>query len=236
MNRIPQLELEVICCTVEDAIAACRGGATRLELTVQLDQAGITPPRELVEAIIQSVPVPVRVMLRDRTDFEIGTLNELETLRRLANQFAAAGVNGLVTGFVKDGTLDVGALRAILHEVPQTCFTIHHAIEATRDPLAALQSVCEFKNADRCLVHGGFGPQEERITRLLEYRKALGSERRLILGGRVTLAALPEFIRATGIFEAHLGRAVRTPETAEGAVDAEKVRRALQLLQSSFVY
>lgn len=233
MNRTPDLELEIICCTIEDAIAACKGGATRLEVTVQLDQAGLTPPLELVKAIIQAVPVPARVMLRERDGFAVGNLDELESLQRLATQFAGLGVDGLVVGFVKDGSLDVGALRAILKEVPKTCCTIHHAIEATRDPLAALQSIRKLKNADRCLVHGGYGPKEERIARLLEYRQALGPERRLILGGRVTLDAIPDFLQSTGIVEVHLGRAVRTPETTGGHVDAEKVRCAMHLLRSS---
>ncbi|HUY14815.1 MAG TPA: copper homeostasis protein CutC [Terriglobia bacterium] len=232
MNQTPGLELEVICCTVEDAIAASQGGATRLEVTVQLDLAGLTPPLELVRAILQSVPVPARVMLRERAGFEVGSPDDLESLRRLARQFATMGVDGLVTGYVKDGRLDVAGLRSILAEVPQTCFTIHHAIETTGDPLAALQSIREFGNADRCLVHGGYGTVKERIARLQEYRKALGPERRLILGGRLNLPSLPEFVRGTEITEIHLGRAVRTPERTEGRVDAAKVRSAMRLLQS----
>ena len=224
----------MICCTLEDAIAASQGGATRLEVTVQLDQAGLTPPLELVRAILQSVSVPARVMLRERAGFEVGGLDDLEGLRRRARQFAAVGVDGLVTGYVKDGRLDVPSLRSILAEVPQTHFTIHHAIETTVDPQAALQSIRDFKNTDRCLVHGGHGGVEERIARLKEYRKAIGSEQRLILGGRLNLPSLPEFVRRTEITEIHLGRAVRTPESAEGRVDAAKVQNAMRLLKASW--
>ncbi|MGH9452456.1 MAG: copper homeostasis protein CutC [Terriglobia bacterium] len=232
MNQTQSLELEVICCTVEDAMAAHRGGATRLEVTVQLDQGGITPPLELVKAILQSVPVRARIMLRERADFAVNDLEELERLKRLARQLAALNINGLVVGFVRDGALDLRSLGAILAEAPSTRFTIHHALETTRDPLAALEAVRGLKNADRCLVHGGMGTREERVARLLQYRKALGPECKLILGGRVTLDTLADFARGTGLAEFHLGRAVRTPETDEGRVDADKVHRAMQILRS----
>ena len=61
-----KVELEVIACTLEDALAAEEGGATRLEITVDLDQAGLTPPVDLVEKIIRHTKLAARVMVRYR--------------------------------------------------------------------------------------------------------------------------------------------------------------------------
>jgi copper homeostasis protein len=223
----------VICCSVDDAAAAQRGGATRLEVTVQLDLAGLTPPAALLEEMLSKVPLRVRAMLRERASFTISGREELERLKRLAHHFESLGVDGIVVGFVKDSMLDVEALREILAEVPATHFTIHHALEMTGDPLAALREVRQLRNVDRCLVHGGTGSIDERVPRLIEYRTVLGPERTLILGGGVTLVTLAEFARRTGLTEYHLGRAVRTPETAEGQVDAEKVERAVRILNTA---
>src|SRR5579859_7075385 len=224
------IELEVITCSVDDAMAAYRGGASRLEITVRLDQGGLTPPVEMVREIIQVVPVPVRVMLRDRADFSIKEIAELESLKWKAREFAGLNVEGLVTGHIKDGKLDLTTLEEIIKSAPKMRITAHHAIEATGDPLAALRALRNFPTVDRALVSGGAGRIEERIKRLSQYHEAIGPERFLIAGGNLSLDMLKLLRESTGIRVFHLGRAVRTPEEAGGRVESEKVRRAAGLL------
>lgn len=61
---MPARLLEVIACSLEDALAAEAGGAQRLELCSRLDLDGLTPPRSMVEAVVKAVSIPVRVMIR----------------------------------------------------------------------------------------------------------------------------------------------------------------------------
>ena len=70
--RLPPIALEVICTSVADARAAEDGGASRLELVASLNRGGMTPPLELVEAVLAEVKVPVRVMVRATESHEIG--------------------------------------------------------------------------------------------------------------------------------------------------------------------
>jgi len=225
------LELEIIACSLDDAVAAYKGGASRLEVTVRLDLAGLTPPADLVRQIVETVPVPIRAMLRDNAGFALSGEAELETLKERAKEFDALGVDGLVVGHVKDGRLDLEALREIIAAAPATRFTAHHAVEATDDPLAALRALRDFPSVDRVLVRGGSGTIAQRIERLAEYREAIGPEKLLIVGGDVTLANLKQF-RDAGIRIFHMGRAVRSPETADGKVDREKVKAATMTLGS----
>ncbi|HEV2348918.1 MAG TPA: copper homeostasis protein CutC [Terriglobia bacterium] len=255
-----QIELEVIACSLDDAVEAYHGGASRLEVTVRLDQAGLTPPLDMVREIIQKVPLPVRVMLRDRPDFSVDGNAKLDCLNRKAVEFAALSVKakgnesiscsgglrppksrrsesaatmqveGLVTGHVKDSRLDLAALDKIISAAPSLRVTVHHAIEATSDPIGTLRALRTFPNVDRALVSGGVGRIEERIERLLRLREAFGPERSLIAGGNLTLEMLCPLRDATGIRIFHLGRAVRTPEKSGGRVDSAKVRMAADLL------
>lgn len=224
------VELEVIACSLEDALAAEEGGASRIELTVRLDQDGLTPPLELAREVARSVHIPVRAMVRDRADFEVGSLDDLARFQQQATDLANVGAEGLVTGFVSGNGLDFEALDAILSALPGVRFTIHRAIEHTRDPAATLRQLRRFQNVDRALVSGGQGTIEDRLARLAEYREAFGAGRKLIMGGGVTLDMLPVLREDPGLTVFHLGRAVRTPERAEGVVDAMKVRRACELL------
>ncbi|HUI40663.1 MAG TPA: copper homeostasis protein CutC [Terriglobia bacterium] len=224
------VELEVIACSLEDARAAEEGGASRLELTVRLDQDGLTPPPGLVREVVAGVKIPVRVMLRDRATFDLGSLEDLACLKQQARDFAKLGVDGLVTGFVNEGELDQEGLEAICAEAPATRFTVHRAVEHTRSPVAALRALRRFQNVDRALVGGGTGSPEERISRFAAYQEALGPDRQLVAGGGLTLEMLPVLREKTRLRIFHLGRAVRTPEESSGRVDASKVQRACKLL------
>jgi copper homeostasis protein len=232
------IELEVIACSVDDAVEAYRGGASRLEVTIRLDQAGLTPPLDMVKEIVRSVPLPVRVMLRDRPDFSLGGDKELENLMRKAAGFATLNVgaraggrvDGLVAGHIKEEHLDLGVLGKIVGTAPNLRVTVHHAIEATRDPFQTLRALRKCPNVDKALVSGGTGRIEERIARLVKLQEAFGFERSLIAGGNLTLEMLKPLRAATGIRIFHLGRAVRTPGESGGRVDRAKVRMAAELL------
>jgi len=223
-------ELEVIACSLEDAVAAEEGGASRIELTVRLDQDGLTPPLELTRAVTSRVRIPVRAMLRDRPDFDVGSVDDLARLQQQAADLASVGVEGLVTGFVSGDALDFEALDAILSAVPGVRFTIHRAIERTRDPAVTLRQLRRFSNVDRALVSGGPSSIEDWKARLADYREAFGAGRKLIVGGGLTFDMLPALRKDPGLTVFHLGRSVRTPESAEGKVDAAKVRAACDRL------
>jgi copper homeostasis protein len=227
--------LEVIACSLDDALAAWEGGATCLEVTVRLELAGLTPPIELVEQIVNRVPLPSRIMLRDRPDFVLSGKDELEIIGQGARSFAGLKVYGLVVGYIRDGRLDLDTLSQIQLAAPNLHMTVHHAIEATADPLQALSDLRTFSavtQVDRALVRGGNGALDDRAKRLLEYKGALGPDRRLLVGGGLTVEMLAPLRRATGLTAFHLGRAVRTPEESWGQVDSTKVRRAVELLGS----
>jgi len=227
------VSLEVIASSLEDALAAEEGGASRLEVAVRLDQAGLTPPLDLVRQIAERVPLPARIMVRERADFGLSDTAEVATLRQRARAFAALGVEGLVVGYVKDGRLDLETVGRILEAAPAARVTLHHAIEMTGDPLQALRDLGAFPNVDRALVRGGNGTLAERVDRLRHYARALGPGCRLMVGGNLTLEALGPMRRGTGLSAFHLGRAVRTPEEPSGSVDATKVRQAVELLKAA---
>src|SRR2546421_13095154 len=99
----PAIFLEVIAVSVDDALAAERGGARRIELISRFDLGGLTPPLELVRDVVNSVGIPVRVMLRESADFDVRDESERAKLCATARELAATGIDGLVCGFLLDG-------------------------------------------------------------------------------------------------------------------------------------
>ena len=82
--------LEVIACTVDDAVAAERGGADRIELVRDLGRGGLTPDIALTAAVVDAVRIPVRVMIREDEPFVV---SDPEVSQALCD--VAGGMSGL---------------------------------------------------------------------------------------------------------------------------------------------
>jgi copper homeostasis protein len=213
--------LEVIVCSVRDAIEAERGGAGRLELVRDLPRGGLTPPIDTVEAVLSVVTIPVRVMIRDADGYEAGGSRQIDELAGLARRFASLGVNGLVCGFTRDRRIDLTAMDAVVAASASTRITFHHAFDALPDPTVALSDLERWPSVDRVLTSGGFGDWTCKAARM---RHWAGLTRRIgiLAGGGVDLAAL-RILAAAGQQEAHVGRAAREPATVQGAVTSSRV-------------
>ena len=137
----PDLLLEVIACTVEDAIQAEQGGADRLEIVSHLEIGGLTPPLSMVREILKAVSIPVRVMLRGNGGFETGSQKEISDLCDVAGELSALHVDGIVVGFLRDGKIDVEAISQILASAPELPATFHHAFDASDDRLQSIETL-----------------------------------------------------------------------------------------------
>jgi copper homeostasis protein len=222
--------LEVIACSLTDAIEAEKGGAGRLEIVSALGRGGLTPSFDLVAAIKQRVHIPVRVMLRESDGFGIAGESEVESLCAAAERFASLRVDGFVLGFLRDGEVDVELTRRVLAHGPDTPATFHHAFEATRDKSSALSAIKQLAQVDRVLSHGGTDGLDLRVQRLQQYATMAGPELIVLAGGGINAGAISRISRETNIREFHVGRAARSRFQVEGSVEASLVRALVNSL------
>jgi copper homeostasis protein len=215
--------LEVIACSLADAVEAERGGANRLEIVRDLQRGGLTPALELVAEIKQSVALPLRIMLRESDGFETSSVDEIDRLCAAAEQFASLGVDGFVLGFLKDGQVDVEKTQRVLTCAPQVRATFHHAFESATDKLSALGAIKRLPQVDRVLSSGGTDDLESRVRRLGQYAKAAAPKLTILAGGGVDADAILQIGRDTNTREFHVGRAARAGFQVEGRVEASLV-------------
>jgi copper homeostasis protein len=220
--------LEVIACSVPDAVEAERGGARRLEIVSDLERGGLTPPIELVRKIVAAVRVPVRVMLRESGGYTVDGEGHLEKLCKCAQNLSLLPIDGVVLGFVRDGEIEVDLTKRVLAVVPGLKATFHHAFEETANRLASIETLKGMPQVDRILASGGSGDRMEKIKRLSGYERAAGPQIRILAGGGLNDEMIRAVRKATGIREFHVGRAARRSGRADGAVSAELVRGLLQ--------
>lgn len=223
--------LEVIACSVADAVEAEKGGADRLEIVRDLKRDGLTPAFDLVEEIKQAVELPLRIMLRESEGYEASSEAEIERLCVAAERFALLEIDGFVLGFLKDGEVDIEETQRVLACAPHVRATFHHAFEAARDKFSALSSIKQLPQVDRVLSSGGTDDLESRAQRLGEYEKAAAPEIMILAGGGIERDSIVKIGRETRIREFHVGRAARTQFSVEGTVQAALVSGLVQKLK-----
>lgn len=132
--------LEVCVDSVESAMEAVRGGATRLELCGNLVIGGTTPSPCLYQEIRKYTDIPIHVLLRPRFGDFCYTDREFAVLKAEAEQFRQMGAQGAVIGILKpDGTLDLERLQELGRAAEGMSLTLHRAFDMCRDPYRALE-------------------------------------------------------------------------------------------------
>lgn len=109
--------LEICVDSVESAVAAERGGATRLELCQNLMIGGTTPGIKLFEAVREETHIPIHVLIRPRFGDFCYTDYEWRIMKEEIRMFRDRGADGIVIGMLKpDGILDRDRMEALLEE------------------------------------------------------------------------------------------------------------------------
>ena len=104
--------LEVIATSAADAKAAEAGGADRIELVSAMSEGGLTPSFGMIEQVVNSVKIPVYVMIRPHSFSFRYSLDETRLISRDITEARRLGASGVVVGaLLEDGTIDETALQ-----------------------------------------------------------------------------------------------------------------------------
>ena len=136
--------LEICVDSVESAINAERGKATRLELCSNLIIGGTTPTKSLFEEVKKNVDIPINVLIRPRfgdflySDYEVNIIkNEIEIFKKL-------GADGIVVGILtKNGEIDLDNMKKFIEGAQDIPITFHRAFDVCREPLKAFYQLQE---------------------------------------------------------------------------------------------
>ena len=130
------------CCvdSVESAINAAKGGASRLELCSNLIIGGTTPDVALVKEIRKYSDIRIHALIRPRFGDFCYTEYEMEIMKSQIRALKEAGVEGVVIGVLDaDGNLDISKMKELLQNAEGMSVTLHRAFDMCRDPFQALE-------------------------------------------------------------------------------------------------
>ena len=221
--------IEIIATTIEDAIAAEKGGADRIELISNFEVGGLTPSLEIVRAVLDAVKIPVRVMLRESEDFQVRDDHERQRLCALAASLSALPIDGIVCGFITNDVVDEELLQRIIAAAPQTKITFHRAFEELSKPQNVIRQLKQFSAVDCILTSGGKGNREQKIENYRLCLEAASPEIMILAGGGMTDEMMDILQKQAGSQDFHFGTFVREPKEFDGRVSEERVREIVKL-------
>ena len=130
--------LEICVDSVESAINAQKGGATRLELCSNLIIGGTTPTKSLFEEVRKNVNIPINVLIRPRFGDFLYSKSEIEIIKNEIRMFREMGADGIVVGILtKEGEIDLENMKSFISEAQNIPVTFHRAFDVCKNPLEA---------------------------------------------------------------------------------------------------
>ena len=216
-----RIKVEICCDGIEAARKAFSAGADRIELCRDLSVGGVTPSREDILSAVAAAPCPVHVLIRPRG----GDFNYSEAeIRQMLDDIrfcGEAGAGAVVIGALTPRRQIDGKTGGRLVEAARENglgVTWHRSIDATPDPLEALEDVIAL-GVDRVLTSGGAASAwkgrdtlaemavlaEQRFLENLETGRI--TDKVLILPGcGITAANVRGLVAVTGVSEVHGSR------------------------------
>lgn len=170
MTSDTPIELEVCVASVEGAVSAEKGGATRIELCSALEVGGLTPSYGLIAAVKAAIKIPVHVLIRPRAGGFVYSENERDVISRDIGVAAVLKCEGVVLGaLTPDGRVNAEVVRAwtIMAHENDMKVTFHRAFDDLADQSSGLQDIISCQ-CDRLLTSGGksSAAESEAIERL----------------------------------------------------------------------
>ncbi len=189
--------------SVDEAVAAERAGAARLELCANLDVGGTTPAADLIAAVSARVRIPIAVMIRPRGGDFVYSAAELASMHRDIEMARAVGVDGLVVGALDAaGNIDVVATRDLVARAAETPVVFHRAFDRTPDRVRALDELIGVGIA-RVLTSGGAPTALEGAAELAGLVAQSRGRIEILAGGKVRGNNALQIVRRAGVTQVH---------------------------------
>tara|TARA_B100000959_G_scaffold275240_1_gene328335 strand:+ start:356 stop:988 length:633 start_codon:yes stop_codon:yes gene_type:complete len=177
------------CCleSFNEAISAEKRGANQIELCRNLIDDGLTPDYKLVRTVINSVLIPVKIMVRPRKGNFIYSDEEMVQIKDQISTFKSIGVTQIVFGALnKHRVVDIDhTKRAIEWSYPMQ-ITFHKAIDYSNNFFDDIESLINLGGIDSILTSGKASTAKAGSSILREAIKNYGEDIKIISAGKIT--------------------------------------------------
>lgn len=194
------------CCvdSVESAINAKSGGASRIELCSNLIIGGTTPDIAIVREIRKYTDIRIHALIRPRFGDFCYSQHEMEIMKSQIRVLKEAGVEGVVIGVLdEEGNLNLAVMKELMAEAEGLSVTLHRAFDMCRDPYQALEEAIQL-GVHTILTSGQKQSAWEGRELLAELIKKADGRIDIMAGAGIGASVIEKLIPVTGGTSYHM--------------------------------
>ena len=189
---------------LDEAILAEKNGANRIELCSRLELDGLTPHRNMIKDVINSVKIPVKVMIRPRAGNFVYHDQELDLMKDDILYCQRVNVSGIVLGVLKeDKTVDLVATRLLSDIATGLDITFHKGIDEVSSIFTELDRLRNIQAVTNILTSGGADSAMEGSDTLKEMVTRYKGQLTIIAAGKITEQNIMQVHELIGAKEYH---------------------------------
>jgi copper homeostasis protein len=195
--------LEICAGSISSAYAAQAGGAHRIELCDNLSEGGTTPSPGVIRQVVNSLVIPVFVLIRPRAGDFLYSDREFEAMKEDVTFCKEHGAKGVVMGLLKsDGTVDSDRTAELVRLAHPMEVTFHRAFDMTRDPFRALEDIISL-GIERILTSGQADNAMNGAILIKQLNNQANNRIIILPGGGITENNAAGLLKKTGAKELH---------------------------------
>lgn len=207
--------VEICTNSFRSAYNAEQAGADRIELCSELAVGGITPSYGLLTKVIESLSIPVHVLIRPRSGDFFYSKEEFEIMKHDINLCKELRCHGVVSGVLhQDQTVDVERTKELVALASPMSFTFHRAFDSVPNPLQATQ-VLDKIGVKRILTSGQQSSAVDGLPLLRKLQKEFSGF--IIPAAGINSKTIKQFLDNT-FQEIHFSASVREKRTSSNFV------------------
>ena len=196
-------ELEICVNSINSALAAQKGGATRIELCDNMAEGGTSPSAGMIRECKRLLIIPVFPIIRPRGGDFLYSDEEFTVMKQDILFCKESGCEGVAIGILKaDGSIDTERCRELIALARPMQVTFHRAFDRCNDLSSGLADIISI-GCDRVLTSGGQISAGEAIPELSALVKQAADRIIILAGSGVNEENISQIAKQTGIKEFH---------------------------------
>ena len=194
---------EVCSNSIQSAINAEKGGASRIELCSGLQIGGITPSYGLISECKVHVNIPIHVLIRPRGGNFVYSQAEIDIMKIDIIYCRRAGIAGVVIGVLdEEGNVNEPIMQELVALAHPMKIAFHRAFDRVRDPSAALESIMK-TGCDILLTSGQEPKAIDGIDLIAKLVQQANGKIEIMPGSGVNVGNVVEIVEKTGASSIH---------------------------------
>ena len=177
------------CCveSLSEALIAEKRGAGQLELCSDLANDGLTPDTALTEKILETISIPLKVMIRHRKGDFFYDKSDISIIRNQINSMKLIGIKHVVFGSLTHlNRINLEQIKMVSEWAYPMNVTYHKAIDLSENFFEDTELLLQFKNVKSLLTSGQASTAEKGYLTLKRLLADFGKNIKIISAGSIT--------------------------------------------------